>query len=110
VTFSVEPGDIRRFADDLQQANTDADAAKSYVQANGTFSFHQTGIIGVLSGAHGRLMGRLGGLLDQLQTLTDASSEALREIAMQYEKTDTEASARVDASYPESPRPALKRD
>ncbi|GID98018.1 hypothetical protein ACFQFC_15825 [Amorphoplanes digitatis] len=110
MSFGVEPADLRVFATTLQQAYSDADAAKAYVHAHGSFSFHETGIIGVLSGAHSEWVGKLDEMLNHLQALTDSSSRALNEIATQYEASDEDSAARVDATYPVALRPSVNRD
>lgn len=110
MSFDVEPTDLRAFAITLQQAYADTADTKTYVHAYGNFGFHETGIIGVLSGAHAEWMGKLDEMLSHLQVLTDSSSRALRDIATTYESTDTDAAAHVDAGYPEAPRPSVNRD
>ncbi|MEU4219604.1 hypothetical protein [Actinoplanes sp. NPDC026623] len=110
MSFSVEPADLRVFATTLQHAYADADAAKTYVHAHGSFSFHESGIIGALSGAHSEWMGKLDEMLTHLQALTDSSSRAISDIATQYKSSDEDSAARVDASYPAEPRPPVNRD
>jgi len=110
MSFDVEPTDLRAFAIKLQQAYSDTADTKTYVRAYGDFGFHETGIIGVLSGAHAEWMGKLDEMLSHLLVLTDSSSRALRDIADTYENTDAAAAARVDAGYPQAPRPPVNRD
>ncbi|MGX6606542.1 hypothetical protein ACWKSP_31130 [Micromonosporaceae bacterium Da 78-11] len=110
MSFQVEPVDLRAYAGKLQNLYGDVADAKTYVQAHGNFAFHQSGIIGVLSGQHAAWMGHLEEMLDHLLVLTEAAPRALRTVADTYEGTDDQAAARVDAGYPAAPRPTLYRD
>jgi hypothetical protein len=50
-------------------------------------------------------MGQLEELHNRLLTILWRSGETLQFVANTYEETDRQASARIDASYPASPRP-----
>lgn len=110
MSFKVDPSEIRSYAAQLQETYLDVADAKTYVHANGDFSIHQTGLIGLLSGRHAAWVERLDQMLGQLLVLTEASPRALREIANTYDNTDEQAAARVDASYPAAPRTPANLD
>jgi hypothetical protein len=98
------------YAAKLLELYGDVAAAKAYVEAHGSFSFHQTGLIGVLSGQHTDLMRQLNESFGKLLAVTQASSGALADAADSYEHTDDDAAARIDAAYPAAPRPQTFRD
>ncbi|MFC7278569.1 hypothetical protein ACFQS1_31710 [Paractinoplanes rhizophilus] len=110
MSFQVNPSDIRAYAAKLLTSYDDVSDAKTYAHANGDFSFHQTGIIGLLAGGHHRLMDDLDAMLGHLQVVLSKSNEALISTAATYESTDQQAAARVDATYPETVRPAATVD
>jgi hypothetical protein len=110
MTFKVDAAEILAYVARLREAHGDAEDAKSYLHVHGDFSFHQSGIIGALLGRHTALMGRLEQLHGQLLTILEQSGEALTTVASDYQRTDEQAAARVDASYPASPRPTPNRD
>jgi hypothetical protein len=109
MSFQVEPGDLRAYAAQLQEAYRDVADAKTYVAANGNLTFHQLGLIGLIAGRHTALMAQLDEMLGHLLRLTDESHRALTAAAARYEATDDQAAARVDASYPAAPRPPVFR-
>jgi hypothetical protein len=84
--------------------------AKTYIEASGNFSFHESGVIGLLAGGHHKLMGDLNTMFGRLLTVLERSNEALISTASAYDGTDQRGAARVDATYPEVPRPAVKTD
>lgn len=45
-----------------------------------------------------------------LGALTGGSSEALRQVAARYERSDLRAEGAIDASFPAVPRPTPSRD
>ncbi|MCO8272867.1 type VII secretion target [Actinoplanes sp. TRM 88003] len=110
MSFHVEPADLRAYAAKLGNTHGDVADAKAYVQANGNFSFHEAGVIGLLFGGHRDFMAELQGMLDHLMQITETSQRALVKIADEYEDTDGASAARVDASYPAVPRPQITRD
>ena len=110
MSFQVEPADLRAFAMQLQNSYGDAADAKTYVQAHGTFGFHESGLIGVLSGRHAAWLEQLQGMLNHLLELTEAAPHVLRTVATTYEESDVHATAQIDASYPAAPRAPLNRD
>ncbi|MEU8610603.1 hypothetical protein AB0C29_21705 [Actinoplanes sp. NPDC048791] len=110
MTFRVEPTDLVAYAARLREVYSDVEMAKNFVHAHGDFSFHESGIIGALAGQHASLMHQLEELHDQLLTILWRSSESLLSAANDYQTTDKHAAARVDASYPESPRAVPSRD
>lgn len=107
MSFNVEPADLRAYAAKLAELHSDVEVARGFVKTHGSFSFHQTGLIGVLSGAHAGWMQQLDAMCEQLMQLTDGSARALEASASTYETTDDQAAARVDNSYPAAPRPQI---
>jgi uncharacterized protein YukE len=110
MTFKVDAAEILAYAARLREAHGDAENARSYIHGHGDFSFHQSGIIGALLGRHADLMGRLEQLHGQLLSILERSGAALTTVASDYQRTDEQTAARVDATYPASPRPAPSRD
>jgi hypothetical protein len=55
-------------------------------------------------------MGNLDTMLGHLQVVLSRSNEALISTAAAYDGTDQQAAARVDATYPGTPRPPAKPD
>jgi hypothetical protein len=108
MSFKVNSSEIRAYAGELLNSYGDASDAKTYVHANGDFSFHQSGVIGLLAGRHHQLMGDLDGMLGHLQVVLYRSQQALISTATAYDDTDQQAAARVDATCPETPRPPAK--
>ena len=109
-TVKAEPWAIRTYADQLAAAGSAAQVARAYVNASGSFSFYEAGLIGVLSGKHARIMDGLSRMLQHLADLTDESDRALRQAADLYARTDQHSAARIDATYPAVPRGPLSRD
>ena len=64
MTFKANSHAIRQFAAALQATYGDVADAKDYVKVHGDFSFHQTGLIGVLSGSHTAFMDELEKMLE----------------------------------------------
>lgn len=110
MSFKVNSSEIRAYAGQLLNSYDDASDAKTYAEANGDFSFHESGIIGLLAGSHHRLMGDLDEMLGHLQVVLYRSQQALISTATTYDGTDQHSAARVDATYPETPRPPVKPD
>jgi hypothetical protein len=110
MTFRVEPAALRRYAGQLADGRRVADAANSYVQRHGSFSFHEKGLLGFIAPGHRHLMADLGRLLSHLGELSDASSKSMSQVADGYEHSDKKSQAAIDATYPEVPRTSLYRD
>jgi len=110
VTFRVEPTALGSYAARLREVYADVEMAKNFGHRHGDFSFHESGIIGLLAGQHSSLMRQLEELHGQLLTILWRSNEALLAVADAYRTTDEGSAARVDASYPASPRPVPNRD
>jgi uncharacterized protein YukE len=110
VTLEVDPAELRVLATQLAAAQKAAEDALSYVNKNGTFDWHQTGAMGALFPGHRHYLAALTGMLRHLGDLTDQSEHAVRQTADNYEHTDHNAAARLDASYPASPRPPVNPD
>lgn len=71
---------------------------------HGDFSFHETGLIGVLSGQHAAWMEHLRETRNGLLVLTETARGTLHTVADGYEDIDHQLAARIDATYPASPR------
>jgi hypothetical protein len=104
MSFNANSSDIRAYAANLLDSYDDVSDAKTYAHANGDFSFHASGLIGLLAGSHHRLMGNLDTMLGHLQVVLEKSNEALISTTAAYDGTDQQAAARVDVTYPETPR------
>lgn len=109
MSFSVEPVNISAYATKMMDLYDDVAFAKLYLQARGDFTFHQSGLIGVLSGQHAAWVENLEEMLNHLLSLTYAASRALDDVAIGYMETDDQTAARIDASYPVAPRAPLDR-
>ncbi|MEV6487085.1 type VII secretion target [Actinoplanes sp. NPDC051633] len=110
MTFEVDPEALRAYASRLQTMREYATTARSYVNSNGTFSAQETGLIGYLIPHHRTYMDALTEMLTHLAEVADASDGSMRAIAASYERSDTDAAARVDASYPVVARPPLNHE
>jgi uncharacterized protein YukE len=109
--FKVNSSAIRAFADGpVENAYGDIADGKTYVHANGDFSFYQMGAIGYLAGAHQQLIEHLDSMFGQVQTVLERSKEALLNTASSYDHTDQRAAAKVDSTYPAAPRPPVTRN
>lgn len=110
MTFAVEPAEILAYRTRLRDLYDDAAWAKNYVHTHGDFGFHEAGIIGTLAGQHGSFLGQLDELHNRLLVILRGSQEALTALAETYLETDEAAAARIDSTYPPSPRRAPSRD
>jgi hypothetical protein len=104
MSFHVQPDALRTYAGQIGDAKRVADAANTYVKQNGSFSFHQQGLIGWLAPGHDNLMGDLDRMLTHLGELGDTSRAALTQTADHYQHSDRNAEAALDATYPEVAR------
>lgn len=110
MTFNVDPAALRAAAVKIGDTQRVAEVAKSYVLQHGSFSLHEQGLIGYLAPGHRNLMSDLDQMLSHLGQLGSASEKALKQTAERYGKTDRDAEAKVDASYPAVPRSHPERD
>jgi hypothetical protein len=51
MSFEANSSELRAYAAKLLNSYDDASDAKTYAHANGDFSFHESGIIGLLAGS-----------------------------------------------------------
>jgi len=109
MSFQVAGADIIGYSATLSSLYDDVWRAENYIQRHGSFSFHESGIIGTLAGQHADLMDQLQKLHDNLEVILFRSTGALQDIGARYQQTDEATSARIDATYPESPRPVVER-
>jgi hypothetical protein len=110
MSFKVNSSDIRAYAAELLNSYDDTADAKTYTEANGSFTFHESGVIGLLAGGHHKLMGDLNTMFGHLLTVLEKSNEALISTASTYDATDQRSAAQIDDTYPPTPRPAVIRD
>jgi uncharacterized protein YukE len=110
VTLEVDPAELRVFATQLAAARKAAEDVLSYVNKHSTFDWHEKGAMGALFSGHHHYMAALTGMLKHLDELTDQSEQTITRLATQYEHTDHNAAAKIDASYPASPRPPANPD
>jgi Excreted virulence factor EspC, type VII ESX diderm len=110
MTLKVEPPALRVYAAQLATARQAAETAKNYVHANGDFSLHQKGAIGVVVPFHRNYLDALTRMLDQVARVLDASHDAMTQLAAGYEHSDRTAAEALDASYPVSPRPPASHE
>lgn len=110
MSFRVDPQALRNYASQLEDAWRAADAARAYVNRWGTFSAHDKGILGMIFPQHAHYVSQINTMLKHLAELADASSTVLSKEADGYERTDLNTAARVDASYPATPRTPVNRD
>jgi hypothetical protein len=108
--FTVYPPALRVFARHLADAAQDAEAAKRYIDQHGTFSMHDSGLMGLVVPSHRNLLADLDTRLKHLADLADASSRAMHATAAHYEQVDLRAEAATDAAFPPVPRPPVSRD
>lgn len=108
--FRASASSVIGLSNDLQVVYDDVGQAKLYAEAHGAFSFHEAGAMGLLFGWHAALMGQLDELFGRLSVIATESRGALLEIAHGYTDADEAAQARLDASYPATPRPTATRD
>lgn len=110
MSFKVEPQAIRAYALQMQEAARVADVATGYVRRHSNVNAHGTGVLAKALGSHADLVSAIDRMLVHLNRLTDTSETALKQTAAQYEHTDRDAAAKVDASYPEVTRPTPGAD
>lgn len=110
MTLEVKPDELRVFATNINAARKAAQDALTYVNRHGTFDWHQAGAMGAIFPGHHDYLAALTGMLHHLEELTDQSEQAIRDMAGAYERTDHNAAAKIDASYPASPRPPANPD
>jgi hypothetical protein len=104
VTFKVEPQALRTYAGQLEDARKATETAMTYVDRWGSLSAHEKGIFGMIFPQHVHFLAEVKTMLQSLQGLTGASSNALGQEASRYEQADSGAAGKIDASYPEVPR------
>ncbi|AGZ40117.1 type VII secretion target [Actinoplanes friuliensis] len=110
MSFEVDPQAVRKYADELAAVRRAADTANAYVNKHGSFSTHESGLMGYISGAHADFVASLNTMLKHLMDLADSSEVALKQLAAKYEQTDESAAAKVDSTYPVVPRTSFKHD
>ena len=110
MSFHVDPAALRRYAGRLDEVERVAEDAGRYMEAHGTFGFHEAGIIGFAAPGHRHLMANLQELLTRVRELGVESQKALRSAADEYQRGDERSAARIDASLPEVPRASPSRD
>jgi uncharacterized protein YukE len=110
VSFKVDPQAIRAYAHQMKEAANVAGIAAGYVRRHDNVSAHGTGLLAQAMGSHAELVSALDQMLDHLNRLTDTSETALKQTVAQYEHTDRDSAARIDACYPEVTRPAPATD
>jgi len=110
MSFDVDPQAVRTYAGQLAEVRRAADAANTYVNKHGSFSTHQSGLMGNISGAHTDFVASLNTMLKHLMDLADTSEMALKQLAATYEQTDENSAATVDATYPAVPRAPFPHD
>jgi hypothetical protein len=108
MTFSVEPAALRRCAGALGTGGEASRSARSYASEHGTISWHDEGLITFMTGAHDNFVKALGRQLQHLGDLLDASATELNRAADFYDRTDRDAAARADSTYPPVARPAYR--
>lgn len=109
MSFEVDPQAVRKYADELAAVRRAADTANAYVNKHGSFSLHQSGLMGSIAGAHSDFVMSLNTMLKHLMDLADSAELALEQLAAKYERTDDSSAAKVDATYPAVPRAPFKQ-
>ena len=110
MSLRVEPHALRTYAGQLIEARHVAETARNYVNRWGTFSPHQKGLLGMLLRDHDKYLSQLDTMLTHLAELLETSGVALSKTADEYEHIDLASAAKIDASYPATPRPPVKPD
>ena len=107
MSFQVEPSALRTFDGQLGDAAADAANANTYIRRYTDFGWHAEGLMSQLQTAHEHFVSELTSGLAHLQHLLEQSKTEMDGAAAYYERTDRAAAARLDATYPEAPRPSV---
>ena len=110
MTLRVDPQALRAYAARLSEALAHAEAGRQYVNANGSFTAQETGLIGYLIPHHHAYVDALNRMLNHIAKVTDASEQAMNGIARAYERTDKRSAQELDAGYPAVARPAVSHE
>lgn len=107
MTLRVQPEAIRHYGSVLGRARDDAEICKSYFNAQvpEIAMGVDGGLINPIGYAHTGVRRELGALLDRMVSILDGSAEAISDTATTYERTDSDATQRLDQSYPAVRRP-----
>jgi hypothetical protein len=104
--FEVDPDALRGYARQLHDAATATDTAGGYVRRWASIGWHDRGLLSQLRTAHEQFVNNTTAALRHLKDLLETSQAAMDSAAGFYTSTDHTAAARLDASYPATPRPA----
>ncbi|GGL18945.1 hypothetical protein GCM10012284_61900 [Mangrovihabitans endophyticus] len=94
----------------MTDAQHAAETATAYMNRWGGFNAHEKGLLGMIWPNHSAYVTQVQEMLRHLADLTGASSDALRQMANGYERTDQDTAATLDATYDAVPRPPIDRD
>jgi uncharacterized protein YukE len=104
MTFRVEPGALTRYAAELMDSSGVAEEIQNYANKWGSFTPHESGILGQVFRRHQHFMEELNETLTKLAKTFDTSSVNLRTAAGVLEHTDATSAAEIDAGYPPAQR------
>ncbi len=103
--FRVVPESLRLYATALTNFSGVTEEARNYANRWGSFTSHETGILGEMSRRHANFMQDLNETLSKLTRVLDLSASNLSSFARTYEHTDAAAAAEIDSGYPLAQRP-----
>ncbi|MBB4740775.1 uncharacterized protein YukE [Actinoplanes octamycinicus] len=105
MTFHVVPGALRQYAAELTDGSGVAEETRGYADRWGSFTPHESGILGELTRRHTRFLTDLDETLTKLALILDTSARNMDNVAAAYEHTDARSAAEIDAGYPPAQRP-----
>jgi uncharacterized protein YukE len=110
MALKVDPEALRIYATHLVGLQQAAQRAKQYVNKYGTLDIHSQGLIGKAFPFHDDYVRDLNAMLDRLSSLLGSSGDALRNLAGNYERTDANSAAAIDAGLTPASRAIPSRD
>jgi hypothetical protein len=100
MTFTVNEKYLDSFAERLADLRSQAHRAEGYARAEVDLPDGLDGIMYAhVAGANASMVSALGGMLERLGTLCQASATELRRTAELYRTTDEARAAALDATY-----------
>lgn len=107
MTIRADPEAIRRFAVAAGESSLHMAAVRDYAYRHGDVPPESVGLISVFRGSHHRFLTTLTATLGRIANMLRASGQELSLAADYYATANADAVARMDATYPESPRTTI---
>lgn len=107
MTIGADPEAIRRFAAAIADSSLHMAAARDYAARHGYLPPESVGLISLFRESHDSFVATLIMTLSRISNMLRASGQELSLAADYYATANADAVARMDATYPESPRTTI---